>query len=105
MFNRKQPDLTECFLLLSLLFCVFLAAAQVKSDLRELDVLILADEEFESVLNWRERGKKALDQAAADFELLFGLGIKAKEFGSVQSNNSLSSMDDLAGDLEAKLKS
>ena len=72
-------------------------------DLRELSILVLADEEFRRDPSWKSRIEDILEPASSHLERTFGLRFAAPEFRDWTSSDALRSVEMLAEDLAANI--
>jgi tetratricopeptide (TPR) repeat protein len=68
---------------------------------RELSVLVIADEEFRRDPRWKSRVEAVLESASFHLEKVFGLRFAASEFRDWSSSDALRSVEMLAEDLAA----
>ncbi len=85
----------------ALLFMSGLAPIPLFSQIREIGVKIIADEEFRKNPDWKLRAENCLNMASADFERLFGIRILVNKFEDWNSGRSAKSLEALAEDLDA----
>ena len=103
LFPRKQPGTLPGLLLTALILSSFSSPGNFLPEKRDLSVLIVADEEFAAAADWKVRAERSLAEAAADFERLFGIVLKSGGFTDIESDDSLSSLNLLAEDLESRV--
>jgi tetratricopeptide (TPR) repeat protein len=70
---------------------------------RELSVLVIADEEFRRDLSWKSTVEAVLDSASSHLEKVFGLRFTASEFRDWSSSDALKSVETLAEGVAANL--
>jgi tetratricopeptide (TPR) repeat protein len=85
----------------ALLFVSGLAPLPLFSQIRDIGVKIIADDEFRKNPDWKLRAEDCLSMASADFERLFGIRILVKKFEAWNSGRSAKSLEALAEDLDA----
>jgi tetratricopeptide (TPR) repeat protein len=91
---------------LGALFCLagcLPARALPPQRIRELSVLVVADEEFRRDPSWKSRVEAVLESASSHLEKAFGLRFAASEFRDWTSSDALRSVEMLAEDLAVTL--
>jgi tetratricopeptide (TPR) repeat protein len=101
--SRGLSEKRRLGLFAALLFVSGLAPLHFFSQIREIGVKIIADEEFRKNPVWKSRAENCLNTASADFERLFGIRILVKKFEDWSSGRSAKSWEALAEDLDAHL--
>ena len=85
------------------LACRFQSLAFPLQDVRELNVLVVADEEFRGDPSWKSRIEDILESASSHLEEIFGLRFAASEFRDWTSSDALGSVEMLAEDVAANI--
>jgi hypothetical protein len=91
---------------LGALFCLagcLPARALPPQRVRELSVLVVADEEFRRDPSWKSRVEAVLESVSSHLEKILGLRLAASEFRDWTSSDALGSVEMLAEDLAANL--
>ena len=84
------------FVIALLLTASALAAQAPRPPVRELKVLVIADEEYQKQPRWVPRTFEMIKTASADFEELFGIRLVARPFESWRSDDQLRRLDQAA---------
>jgi hypothetical protein len=83
-------------------FVSILGPGHLFSQIREISVKVLADEELRKEPGWKILTENCLSQVSSEFERLFGIRFRVKEFEDWTSNDAARSVETLAEELDAQ---
>ena len=81
----------------------WIPSALVSSESRQLNLKVLADENFRRLPNWQQKIEAAVSSASREFEMLSGIAFFVRKFEDWVPDHSLATLDLLTNDLDSRV--